>query len=138
MPRPRDEPIPSDESLFRGLRESEVSGGDVLIEGIDHQGTSVDRQKYGGSRATVITALRPLAAVITIGDLPEVHVFPEVSWEWFAVDEPTDERPPHAEIRTRRAGSTDRACKSPGSRPRRIELLAKLAARFRVLGEGEE
>ena len=107
-----DEPIPSDEMLYREIDASNVDGDLVLATAVDLQGTSVHRHKYATPDTIMLSPPRTGLASVMCGDLPKAITCGEKS-EFFAVDAPT-EGIAHAEIRPGRAPTPE----SPlGDRP---------------------
>jgi hypothetical protein len=141
--RQLDEPIPPQERLFRSVAPDDCQGTTVLPGAIDHQGTSVVRQKYSKPRGC-LSETRPLETgiiYITPGSLPSPIKTKiadvEVEWHFYAVDCPEPGNEPHAEIRVRRAGNPQRPCPSQKGEvpPKSARTLVKdaLADRMTIL-----
>jgi hypothetical protein len=141
MPRAADPSIPDNERLFRGVGADELDGDQVLDDVVDLRGTSCDRERYRAAD-DVRCEKWPSVAWVTPGSLP-INVKPpdqELTWEFFAVDDPVAGNEAHCEVRIRRttrrdAYENDDAVrkKSPATK---AFLKHALARRFRVLDFG--
>lgn len=137
MMRPRDEVISPMEDLYRGLMIGYTEGQVVNEKAIDLEGTSVQRSAYAGVES-VLSERRPGAAAIRMHDVPPAKMLPNgVEWEWFVVDDPSEEQGVgHAELRARR--TQDRpslVADKPGGKIAKMELRSMLAGAMRVLIE---
>lgn len=136
MPRERDEPIPADEDLYRGVMASWVSDdGRVLPDAIDSKGSSCVRAKYGtAADAKVVEKGRTGVARTRVEQLPvPTTLCNGVEYEGFAADEPS-EGEAHAEIRARRtADRFSRECMFPKGGAAKQELKTLLARSFTIV-----
>jgi len=123
--------------LYRKLRVDWVHGDRVLVEAIDTEGTSCDRERHRDPK-DLIEPGWPRVGWVVPRDLPRAvkpcDVSPE--WEFFALDLPERHNEAHCEIRARRVGrqSVDNDPKiKKYDRVVRERLKSELASRFRVL-----
>lgn len=136
--RAADTAIPATEKLYRRLKDEWVNGRRVLMEAIDSQGTSCDREKHCDP-ASLRSLDYPHLAFVTPSILPVA--VPEApasatTWDFFAFDNPEQKNDAHCEVRIRRTGraSTDND-KKFGERSRLIReaIKSRLAAAFEVV-----
>lgn len=137
MTRPKER-IPPDERLFRRLRDHHRVGQIVLPEAVDLDGSSCDRERYRNAQ-DLIGSSWPHVAWVTAERLPREERPPgqDLTWEFFAVDEPLVDNGAHCEIRVRRTtrrhlDSNDSSVKKR-SHEVRAALRAALASRFAIL-----
>lgn len=114
--RERDEPIPSDETLYRWIAVGDLNGDEVLPHAIDLAETSVNRAKYWPEplkSEPLKPAMNGLATIC--GDrFPQELVVNDVEYEFFTVDCPENNNDAHAEIRSGRRPTSERPT---GDRP---------------------
>lgn len=138
--RPKDEPIPPDEALYRWIATSDVNGAEVLPHAIDLARSSVNRAKYWPDPfgAAPFDAAKNGLAVTSEQVFPENIVLNEVAYEFFTVDWPEELNDAHAEIRSGRRAAPDRGDDRPdGFKPKsaaaKLELRTRLAQAMRVV-----
>lgn len=137
MPRARDEPIPPDERLYRGVDADEVNGAELLATAVDLAGMSVARHKYVPDVENLQLVGCSGLAFTTPSLLPTCFRCGELDYEAFAHDDPQDNDPAHAEVRLGRAATaTQRADRpenrAPGNKNARQTAKAALARAFTV------
>lgn len=131
--RPVDEPISSVELLYRAVGADHVSGPAVLPTAVDMQGTSVHRSKYCDAHVHLLLIRPDLTgiAVTQVGLFPAPQTLNEVTYEFFAVDEPEPDDSHHAEIRVRTDPTTRENKRINNGAVRRL-LAESLARAFAV------
>jgi hypothetical protein len=137
LPRQRDEAIPGDERLFRGLKAEEVDGDRMLDDAIDLRGTSCDRESLRSlpemrARWKFVGAVRPRELP---GNLRTEGS--DVVWEFFAVDDPIEGNDAHCEVRIRRISQRGSSENDDAVRKRspaaKAVLRFALASRFQLV-----
>lgn len=133
--RQPDETIPLEEKLYRGLDPTFVDGERINEKAIDLEGTSVQRSSYAAPQS-VLTVMRTGVGEVQVGEIPPANVLPNgVEWEWFAVDDPSEEQGEgHAELRARRtADRPSKEANKPNSKAAKQELRILLAGKMHIL-----
>lgn len=133
--RPRDEPIPADEDLYRWVSCDDCNGDEVLPSAIDLARTSVNRAKYLGdpASATPLTVEKNGLAVTREERFPTNLILNKVAYEFFTYDDPTDDNDAHAEIRSGRKATDKRpdgdrpGGHKPSSKAAKLTLRSRLA-----------
>lgn len=113
MPRERGRIEPGERLILRFATSEVLETGDVRPEAIDLQGHSCTQRSRVASLDVVRTPEKPVLRETAPSRLP-THIEwtggdnKPAPWEFFAVDDPTDEDDAHAEIRSRRKSRSDR------------------------------
>ena len=106
MARSPDATLPPNERLILRFERDHVQGPYVLEQGIDVEGHSCSRESRITELDSVRTEREPELAYALPRELPQLPWTRgdavDDPWEFFAVDDPTDENDAHAEIRNRR------------------------------------
>lgn len=131
--RTPDNQIPAGELLYRAVRSDSVfEGGALSPAAVDAEGTSVYRSTYSTPDEVMADLGCPLVAETTPrrleGSVP--CSTNKETYEFFAVDAPTEQTAAHAEVRWRKHGHATTEHKIIGSKAARAELKAALAKRF--------
>lgn len=138
--RDRDEPIPTNEKLYRWISVGDVNGKEVLPHAIDLARTSVNRDKYWDDPvgSPPFTEEKNGLATICEDHFPTDLSLNDVEYEFFTVDWPENDNDAHAEIRSGRKPTKDRPQgdrpdgKKPGSPSAKLTLRTKLAEAMTV------
>lgn len=137
MIRDIDEPIPTDEKLYRSVAAEHVADNHVLPDAVELPRCSFNRAKYS-SPEDVLVESRPTENGILwlcAGDLPE-PVPRETSagepYEFFTADDPTEDNEAHAEVRVRPKNGTFNLKAKISSKTTKAKAKAALAAKLRV------
>ncbi|HEY1690867.1 MAG TPA: hypothetical protein VGG39_01820 [Polyangiaceae bacterium] len=129
-----DEPIPTDEQLYRSIAEQDVDGEALDPTALDVPGTSVARSKYQPVPTQAIHPGDGGIAVIVPRDLPSPMVSSGgARYEFVASDDPLEDNDSHAEIRMNRPGKPYKSNHKVASKEFELQLRAALALRFRIL-----